>query len=448
MKNLARNRIDVLVVGAGTGGASAAAAAARAGVSVALIDRKRAPDIGRKVCGDALTGDGVAAISRHIDPPAGAEIANRLESGRLILGHTGACVDVVGSGVVLNRLLFGQRLLADAIATGAEVVPECACVGWSDRLGGSVRLRDSDGEEADVTARVVIDASGYGGVLTRGGGPLCGDGPARHEVGIGYREVLPLTSPLEDARRGEVVLAPVQARSGYAWIFPVSDRLVNIGIGGPLASVGPGAREAYRAFVGGRREIVHSDALSSGAGMLPLRRPLASLVGDGFMTVGDAGCQTNPLHGGGIAPSVIGGTLAGERAAAAVRDDDVSAAGLWEYNIRFAGEVGVHHAIHEIIRNLLYSLSSSDFEFLARELAEFNFRSATNGAGLSARQTALLVGRTAGRPILAARFARAATLMAATRRLYARHPATPEGFERWFLRFRRLKSAASRIAGR
>ena len=41
--------------------------------------------------------------------------------------------------------------------------------------------------------------------------------------------------------------------------------------------------------------------ISSGGGVVPVRRPLWSCAADGIIFIGDAGCQVNPLHGGGIA---------------------------------------------------------------------------------------------------------------------------------------------------
>ncbi|MEM2273615.1 MAG: FAD-dependent oxidoreductase, partial [Candidatus Bathyarchaeia archaeon] len=48
------NKFDVIVVGAGTAGCMAARTASKAGLSVCLIDYKRADSIGDKVCGDAI----------------------------------------------------------------------------------------------------------------------------------------------------------------------------------------------------------------------------------------------------------------------------------------------------------------------------------------------------------------------------------------------------------
>ncbi len=50
---------------------------------------------------------------------------------------------------------------------------------------------------------------------------------------------------------------------------------------------------------GGRR-IIHV-----GGGIVPTRRPLPSLVANGFLAAGDAAVTVNPVHGGGIGPPAL-----------------------------------------------------------------------------------------------------------------------------------------------
>ncbi len=445
--------VDVAVIGAGTGGSAAARVVAAAGHSVVLVERAAALDVGRKVCGNAIGEEGLEAMGAFIEPPGGPEVSVRLTGGTVLFGNASTKITISRGGVILNRLVFGQRLLADAVAAGALLLDECACVGWTDRNEAVVRLRWRDGEEADVRAGIVIDASGYGAVLTRHGGPSFRlDELTRSDVGLAYREIVPLTESLEDAEKGLVVLAPEGAANGYGWVFPMGERLVNVGIGGPLPSVGSDLREAYRRFLAERSDLRLASPIDTGAGMLPLRSPIASAVGDRFMSVGDAACQTNPIHGGGIVPSIMGGGLAGEQAVRALGSGDTSTAGLWNYNVRMMRELGARHAAHDALRRVLDALPPEDFRFLTESIAKTEGMwevLGMKGARPRLMSALRIVANAAKRPALTRLLVRASRSIGSTYTLYRDYPETPSRFESWFGRveYERMKLART-LSGR
>lgn len=399
-----------------------------------MIESKPVDAIGDKVCGNALTQTGLDAIAEHCAPPSGAEVAQELDGGLLLLADGRTELPLEAPGVVLNRHLFGQRMLADALAKGAELADACSCVGWHDRSAPAVRVREADGLESIVRARVVIDATGYRGVLTRRGGPSHRDPLTRADAGIAYREIVPLVRPLESPRRGLLALSPSGARGGYAWIFPMGERLANAGIGASLATAGRDLRVALRRFLDTREGVAATAPVTRGAGMLPLRRPLASLVGDGFLTVGDAACQANPLHGGGIAPSIIAGAIAGHEAARAVAEGDVSTAGLWPYAVSFMHGIGATNAAHEILRRMIHGLREDDFDHLCIELG----RSGAMLKAVSARgprlplRTAMgVLGSAARRPALFRRLLQVVRLSEGMLETYRSYPESPERLSTW-----------------
>jgi digeranylgeranylglycerophospholipid reductase len=436
--------VDILVVGAGPAGCSAAVPPAASGFRVLLIEREGADNVGAKVCGNALVPDALEAAARYVAPPGGAEVAARLTSGTFYApdGKTG--VTLPAPGAVLNRLVFGQRLLGDAVAAGAELVDHCSCVGWSDRDSKRVRVQFSDGTGSDVSARVVIDASGFRSILTRDGGPTLADSSNSREVGVGYREILALGHPIDESTGGFVVLSPPGATAGYAWVFPMGESLANVGIGTTLATVSGSLKNAYDDFVSGRPELEGAAVVSSGAGMVPLRRPLASLVGNGFMVVGDAGCQTNPLHGGGIVPAMLAGVMAGETAVAALSNGSATAETLWAYGARFMHGIGAAYSAHEMLKRLIYSLSLGDLMFLCEQLGRSErliqtIRSASllPGAAEALRRLAALVRR----PALATRIVGTSVAMRSVRRHYEDYPDSPAGLASWLARGEILRGA-------
>ncbi len=64
-----------------------------------------------------------------------------------------------------------------------------------------------------------------------------------------------------------------------------------------------------------------------GGGIVPTRRPLPSLVANGFLAVGDAAVTVNPVHGGGIGPALLSAELASKAVIDAFERNDVSERG-------------------------------------------------------------------------------------------------------------------------
>jgi len=440
---------DVIVVGAGTAGAVAARRIAASGPRVVLIDRLPQDDVGRKVCGNALTGDGVAAVRRRIAPPSGVEVAMRVQGGSLVVPGGQPPVGVPGDGVILNRLVFGQRLLRDAMEAGAELVAGCACVGWADRDACRIRVRHGDGRESDMTAKVVVDATGYRGVLTRSGGPSHGDTVSREEVGVACREIAPTVEPFGSSPPATVVLCPDGAEGGYGWVFPMGERLANVGLGAPLTAGAQAVKAAFQRFREREGGPAFLPAIDSGTGLLPLRPPLASMVGRGFVSVGDAACQTNPLHGGGIAPSIIGGAMAGEVVVRALARGAAPVEALWPYNVSFMREVGAVHAAHDVLRRFLWGLQPRDLAFLAAAVWRTGAASALSGPAprFGVQDALRLASGVTARPGLALALARTARLMESARRLYEGYPESPAGLERWLRRASALRRPSGEQPG-
>jgi len=436
MSSRERDIRDVLVVGAGTGGCAAALWAARAGVSTLVVDARTVEQIGTKACGGALSNDGATAVAGCVDPPRGAEISSTIAGGTLS-SPGGRSVDLAEPGIIINRPVFGQRLLADAIDAGADFCHSTTCVGWADRQAQVIRLRDAEERERDVTVRVVIDASGYRSVLTRHGGPTHDDTPLRSEVGIGHYALVPLAEELARPDWVRVHVSPEGARDGYGWLFPVGARMANIGLGGSLSRVARPVQSHLPRLRDTWNDVRTLPPLRSGTGMLPLRRPLASVIGPGFLSIGDAACHTNPLHGGGIAPSIIAGALAGRIGGRAALKRDAGVHELWPYAVETMGTIGAPHAAQEILRRLMSSLAPDDLAFLTEELGRAGaaYRELYGSSpGRFTRHLVSIIGRAARRPALVAGLLSASRQAAAVHRLYRKYPSSPERLDPWLRR--------------
>ncbi|MFX0095118.1 MAG: NAD(P)/FAD-dependent oxidoreductase, partial [Candidatus Hodarchaeota archaeon] len=201
---------DVVVVGAGTGGCATAIALAQKGIKVALVDRKKKEDIGKKVCGDATSYsyfDRMAKEGCKVDKPKGDEVLQSIEGAYIASPNNKTFLPIdmeEGKGCIVNRHVFGQRLLHNAEDAGAVVFPETHALDLviKDEHPQAVTIR-REGKKEDLRCKVIVDCSGVSTALRRKVVDY-----SKEELGFekviddrdmvyGYREIRKLTVPLE-----------------------------------------------------------------------------------------------------------------------------------------------------------------------------------------------------------------------------------------------------------
>jgi flavin-dependent dehydrogenase len=197
----------------------------------------------------------------------------------------------------------------------------------------------------------------------------------------------------------------------------------------------PNPKDRLYSYVISQPMFKDSKVVDGGAWFVPTRRPLDSMVGNGVIVVGDAACQVNPIHGGGMGPSMIGGALAGKTVAKALEKGDVSREGLWTYNADFIRDYGAKQAGLEIFRVLLQHLSDEDLNYGMhyRLLTEEDVLRASMGEG--AHFTVTEKARRAFRGVkklgVLKKLGNASRLMKEVRAWYSSYPLSPKDFDKW-----------------
>jgi len=176
------------------------------------------------------------------------------------------------------------------------------------------------------------------------------------------------------------------------------------------------------------------------------------MVGDGIVVVGDAACQANPIHGGGMGPSMIGGTAAGKTIIEAIERGDVSRGGLWPYNARYIHSYGAKQAGLDVLRMFLLNwLSDVDLNYgmKYRLITERDLLKASMGedARLNITEATLRVFRGLGRLSFLRRLRNAVNLMKEVKALYLSYPTSPQGFHEWKTKVHGLFEKAGRKKG-
>jgi len=362
---------DVVVVGAGTGGTTAARFVAQKGLKVCLVDRKPRNQIGEKICGDAVGAEIFDLLK--INHPKNEELSCRIKGAKLYSPNLKKCMtleDPKQVGYVINRLEFGQKLLNEALDSGVQQFIDNAMaldLIYKDKSVSGVKIRLKTGEKVDIQAKITIDASGFNSPLRkRVNSSFVEKSVAKEDSILCYREIVkfsPQDLKVNDPDYITIIMDQEKAPGGYIWYFPKNESCVNIGLGTYMDSKGK-VKEYYQNFV--FNEFIKTkkfEILSSGGGVVPVRRPLWSCADNGIIFVGDAACHVNPLHGGGIDPSMRAGFYAANTAEKAISSGDCSLKTLWEYNHKVMTDFGAEFASLDLLRIVLQKLSNKSLNF-------------------------------------------------------------------------------------
>lgn len=351
-----KREYDVIVVGAGPGGSTAARVAALAGLSVLLIEKRQ--EIGSPVrCAEGVGHD---ALIHFIEPDI-HWIAAEVTRAEIIAieGEKKRAFSASGGlGYILERRIFDRVLAERAALAGAEIKVKTAVTGVlmeNGRVHG-VKIRTADflsgSGDLEVEARVVIAADGV-------------------EAQVGRWAGLDLHLPLADTMVcAQYLLAGIEidptcnsytigeevAPGGYAWVFPKGEGKANVGLGVqanlweqayariPTAQKNIAQPEtivcALTRFIEATPCLARGYPVSLIAGNVPAAPTPSRLVKDGFMLVGDAARQVDPLTGGGIINAMTAGQIAAQVAIEAVTSNETSAGFLSRYEQQWDQSLG------------------------------------------------------------------------------------------------------------
>ncbi len=436
---------DVIVVGAGTGGSMTAAALANKGLKVALLDRQPKEKIGVKICGDATSGEHFKRIQKitKIEPPRGDEIRQKIKGAWLFSPDREIKLELVeegGTGIIIDRFKLGMRILNDAIDFGAELHDSTYVkepIVHQDQVTG-IKYRGKDKNIQEMSANVVVDASGIGAILRRKLDPektYMNLELAPKDVCNCYREVRDVENEIESPEFIRICFDQELCPGGYLWEFPRGTNSMNAGLG-VMSYNKVNAHVQFNKYLEREKMFYNNSKLiHAGAWRVPLRRPQDNLVWNSFLLVGDAGTQVKPTDGGGIGISVNAAALAAKVIVKALEINNVSMTGLWEYNVNFMTTIAPINAPLAIMKDFIIPLPSSIINTVFHnkivEGGDLLYGNATGEISGGFIKTLLRAYR--GKRILRTllKFRSVLKKMDKARELYVNYPKTPESFLKW-----------------
>lgn len=289
---------------------------------------------------------------------AGSTVLNTITGFRLVTPN-GRGVEVRSNepkAMVIDRMRFDRLCCARAEREGADFLAGHEFKGFT-REGKRliVKLKSSAGTK-ELAADLLIGADGYKSRVAK----EAGIGPAREvvrgiQVDLGIR--------MDDQELVEVLIGQRIAPGFFAWVLPCGD-FTRVGLG---VSMEFGAPSKYLASLIERKGLESAERLRMISGAIPIGPPRRTYA-DNIMIVGDAAAQTKPLSGGGLYTGMRAAKWAALTAMEAMKEEDLSAKRLSQYEARWRADIGKELDRGMMIRKAFTGMSDKKLDEIGRLL--------------------------------------------------------------------------------
>jgi len=219
----------------------------------------------------------------------------------------------------------------------------------------------SNGATVDIAAKVVVDATGSSGLLSRQLGLRYQDPQLKNAAVYAYFK----NAQVDEGRNaGATIVIHTPDRKGWFWFIPLPDDITSIGVVAPPSYLCTGRGDdplatleaeitgcpAMARRVAGATRVSHAYVTSDFS--YRTRR----MAGDGWLMVGDAFCFLDPIYSSGVMFALRSGEFGADAIHEALAAGDCSAQRLGSSAERMARGV-------QLMRQLVYAFYDPDFSF-------------------------------------------------------------------------------------
>lgn len=373
--NRSMNKFDCIITGAGTAGSILAKKLAEAGFKVLLVDKKPKKKIGHpwevSIEKDVFSRVGLKLpYKKHwIENPAKSRFYSDKKEDYIE-------IDTVHDNVFnIQHKILNQFLLDEAIKAGAELRTGYSAsnliINKDDIVKGITGKRKGllRTSNFSLNAEVIVCASGINAVLRKRTPEsfmikhrlrmqdFAYAWMALHEMSDKHikklQENLDIVPGMSYSRLGKF--------HGYQTLHLRKDNTVCFVFSTAVTESREHSAEVlYREFI--EKNPVFGRLIYGGGRPIPIRRAIDTMVGDGFVCIGDSACQVIPTMGSGVASSMHAADIAAHSITDAFNRNDFSKEKLWNYNHKYQSKRGAILASYDIIRRFLQSLTTKDID--------------------------------------------------------------------------------------
>lgn len=338
------NHSDVIVIGGGPAGTTASTLIAQQGFSVRLLERELTPQYR---VGESLIPETYWTFKR-------LKMLEKLKSSRFVKKHGVQFVNSSGKLSApfyfhehkpdessqtwqIRRIEFDSMMLQNARDQGVEVnqgIRVLDVLFDGDRAVG-VLIKDSNGNQKELFADVIVDASGQSSMIInkfklREPDPSLNKGAIWTYYEGAFRD--------EGQNEGATIVLSLKNSNGWFWYIPLHDNIVSVGVVAEFDYLFKGRRGHETTF---QEELQNCPAvkkrIATGKQVAELRVTkdftyrTKQAAGNGWVLVGDALGFLDPLYSSGILLALKSGELAADAIIEGLQKNDTSAEqlGIW-----------------------------------------------------------------------------------------------------------------------
>ena len=347
---------DVIVVGGGTAGSFFAWRMAQCDHKVLVCEKQKLKQLGTGI--EIIHMEKIRLEEFNIPFPNEPELIHTEDINFTYSPDMKIKVPIRGVFFVMNMPLFMQRLHNYAREAGATFLDGAEINEVIIDKGSLVGVRGiRNGEDFDARARLIVDASGLkAAVRTR----LPENFYAENQP-VPTEKCLYVCLEL----RSHIPEGFPTGSNGYMyhkafWNRSYNDDVV-LGIGQPLSFdyAWQKHKEWAETYFGNPGVVI-----GKRQGVIPFTRSPLSLVGNGFMAIGDAANQNKPFSGEGVTSGFTAAAIAVNVADNTLKKGNVTLETLWEYNHRYQTGQGAKFAASLAQLPATVELSRQDVNYL------------------------------------------------------------------------------------
>jgi flavin-dependent dehydrogenase len=339
---------DVVVVGGGPAGSTASTLIAQKGYKVQLFERERFP---RFHIGESLIPETYWVLKR-------LDMLPKMQKSHFTKKYSVQFVNANGKLSApfyfwdnkphecsqtwqVVRSEFDQMMLDNAREHGVDVhegVRVLDVLMENGRATG-VRIKEANGSEREVRAKVVVDASGQVGLMQnrlrlRVWDPVLNKGAIWTYWESAYRD--------SGKDEGATIVIQTPSRNGWFWYIPLHDNTVSVGVVAPFDYLfkgrGPYA-ETYEQEVAAcpavKDRVAKAKRVTGYFATKDYSYRATEVAGDGWVMVGDAFGFLDPLYSSGVLLALRSGEQAADAICEGLEKGDTGKAQLGKWGPAF-----------------------------------------------------------------------------------------------------------------